>query len=139
MHLALASRPEEKDFQPEPFSLHYQRSLFSSLQSLVRGTYQNLQKNLKKLPEEIQEEATEILGMRKDVLNCMRMIYARKINTMKIRTHGDYHLGQVLFTGKDFVILDFEGEPARAYSEQRIKRSPIRDVAGMIRSFHYAA
>jgi maltose alpha-D-glucosyltransferase/alpha-amylase len=139
MHLALNSQPQMPDFEPEAFSLHYQRSVYSSFTSLVRGTFQSLEKNMNKLPESVREEAQEVLGMRNDILDCLKQIFAEKITTMKIRTHGDYHLGQVLFTGKDFVIIDFEGEPARSFSERRLKRSPLRDVAGMIRSFHYAA
>ncbi|GEO05924.1 trehalose synthase [Adhaeribacter aerolatus] len=139
MHLALNASPQTPDFEPEPFSLHYQRSMFSSFTSLVRGTFQSLDKNLKKLPESVRVEAQEIMGLKNDILNVLKEIFAEKITTMKIRMHGDYHLGQVLFTGKDFMIIDFEGEPARAFSERRLKRSPLRDVAGMIRSFHYAA
>lgn len=138
MHLALASG-KGPDFTPEPFSLHYQRSLYSSFQSLVRRTFQNLSRNIKKLPQDVQAEAEEILAMRDDILKRLQQIYRKKIDVVKIRIHGDYHLGQTLFTGKDFVILDFEGEPSRSYSERRLKRSPLRDVAGMIRSFHYAA
>jgi maltose alpha-D-glucosyltransferase/alpha-amylase len=139
MHIALAAHPDVKDFEPEAFSLHYQRSLYSSLQTLVRTTYQTLERSIKRLPEPFLPLAEEVQGMKKDVLQRFKSIYDHKIEALKIRTHGDYHLGQVLFTGRDFVILDFEGEPARSYSERRLKRSPLRDVAGMLRSFHYAA
>ncbi len=73
------------------------------------------------------------------LLGRLHHLIDKKIQTLKIRTHGDYHLGQVLYTGKDFVIIAFEGEPSRSITERRLKQSALRDVAAMVRSFHYAA
>ncbi len=136
-HLQLFSLNKE-DFAPEAFSLLYQKSLYQSMQGLVRRNFQLLRKNLKILPEHLQAEAGNIAALEPKILGRLQKITQQKINAMKIRIHGDYHLGQVLYTGKDFLIIDLEGEPARPLSERRLKHSPVKDLAGMIRSFHYA-
>ncbi len=138
-HVALASEPDDPNFAPEPFTDFYRRSLYHAMLSLADEAFQLLRRRLLDLPEAIQEDARRALELEPEARRRFRSIRDRKITAMRIRCHGDYHLGQVLHTGKDFVIIDFEGEPARPLSERRIKRSPLRDVAGMLRSFHYAS
>ena len=139
LHLALASGVEVKAFVPEPFSELYQRSLYQSMRSATGKTFRFLAQRLDALPGEAERDAARrLLGAKDTLLSRFRPLLDHKIEALRIRCHGDYHLGQVLFTGKDFVIIDFEGEPARPLSERRIKRSPLRDVAGMLRSFDYA-
>ncbi|HEY51381.1 MAG TPA: maltose alpha-D-glucosyltransferase [Dehalococcoidia bacterium] len=138
LHLMLASASVDPRFTPEPFSLAYQRSLFHSMRSYTNRVLRLLQQRLSKLPDDAIPIAKAILDKESTIIQHFREITRQNIGGMRIRCHGDYHLGQVLYTGDDFVIIDFEGEPARYLTERRIKRSPLRDVAGMIRSFHYA-
>jgi maltose alpha-D-glucosyltransferase/alpha-amylase len=139
LHRALASGASDKDYRPEAFSLHYQRSLFSSLQSLVRETYQNLSRNKSKLPADMQANTERITAYRPKLLAIFKRIYAKKLDALKIRIHGNYHLGQVLLTGKDLAISDYSGDPALSYSERRLKRSPLIDLASMVLSIHKVA
>ena len=139
LHLTLASETVNRDFSPEPFSLNYQRGLFESMRSLTRQNLQLLERQLRKLPPSVAENASRVIAQEPEIIKRFRALLDRRLGAQRLRIHGDFHLGQVLYTGKEFLIIDFEGEPARPLSVRRLKHTPLRDVAGMIRSFHYVA
>jgi maltose alpha-D-glucosyltransferase/alpha-amylase len=136
MHLALSSVPGNSDFSPEPFTPLARRSLYQSMRNLTAKVFQLARE--KQLPEPAAVRIRDVVAMEKNVLAVFQRLLDHEIKATRIRCHGDFHLGQILFTGKDFVIIDFEGEPARSFSERRRKRSPLHDVAGMLRSYDYA-
>ena len=137
MHLAIASG-QHPDFVPEGFSALYQRSLYQSMRTLKMDVFDELRRRMGKLPEAAQSQAKEVLRHDAEIMRRFRLLVDRRIVSTRIRCHGDFHLGQVLCTGNDFVIVDFEGPEASSLSERRIKRSSLRDLASMMRSFHYA-
>jgi maltose alpha-D-glucosyltransferase / alpha-amylase len=138
MHLTLAQGPA-KDFKPEEYSLHYQRSVFSSMQALIRESTQALEKKFHTLSEQTQKEAQFLLDNKENLLNVSRRIYQKKLDIWKTRTHGSYSLKKLLMSGKDVIIQDFGGKQEKSFSARRLKRSPLRDIAEMIISFHYVA
>lgn len=139
LHLALAQEPDDPAFAPEPFTPFYQRSIYQSARQLHRRVLDQLQQRLDDIPEQGRDDARQVLARSADILNSFHSLLSRKMTAQRTRYHGHLDLGEVLFTGKDFVIIDLEGETGRTLSDRRIKRSPLRDVATMIRSFHYAA
>ncbi len=139
MHLALGQNNTHKDFTSEEFSLHFQRSLFSGLNTLLRSAFDPLKKSVSEFRTNHQAEINLFMSMKEEILQKCSHIYEKKIEAIKIRPHGNYSLSSILFKEGDFVITNFEGDFSFSLTERRLRKSPVVDLASMLFSFHDVA
>jgi len=139
MHQALAMAKQDPALSAEPMHPEEFQEMAGNLRRHAMRVLDRLKENLARLPDDFVEQGGLLLSRRRELLNAFQALASAEIGGLKTRIHGDYRLGQVLLVKHDFVILDFEGEPSRSLAERRLKQSPLQDVAGMLRSFSYAA
>ncbi|HUI61937.1 MAG TPA: maltose alpha-D-glucosyltransferase [Steroidobacteraceae bacterium] len=138
LHRALATPTADPAFSPEPIAAEDIAAWRSGTAAQASQTLQLLSRSIAGLPASVTGDAESLLARRAGLMRRIESTVAAVPRGLKIRCHGDYHLGQVLLRRNDFIIVDFEGEPARPLAERRLKQSPLRDVAGMLRSLAYA-
>jgi maltose alpha-D-glucosyltransferase/alpha-amylase len=138
LHNALLPAKNMEAFEPEWFDAEDHEALRVRVMSELNDSFSMLRQNINKLSPEARTMGLQLLESQQDLAAILKETYLMSSNAMKLRLHGDLHLGQVLVANDRFLITDFEGEPGRCYEERRIKQSPVKDIAGMIRSFHYA-
>jgi maltose alpha-D-glucosyltransferase/alpha-amylase len=138
MHVALSANLSDDAFKPEAFAKEELQGLVGKMKERVIDVTSRL-RSVSGLPDEMSAHVDELIGARSKVEAKLDALVSLAPQLLKMRVHGDYHLGQVLHVGGDFVIFDFEGEPLRPLVERRAKNSALKDVAGMVRSFSYAA
>jgi maltose alpha-D-glucosyltransferase/alpha-amylase len=138
MHTALYNPKAEPDFAPEPFTDAYRRFLRQRLANLLDSRYTLLIDKYRTLDEPTQRLAWKFMESKELINEFSDELSRQPLDSLRVRIHGDYHLGQVLSADEDFIIIDFEGEPEASIQDRKIKHSPLKDVAGMVRSYHYA-
>ncbi len=138
MHLALSVNTKDKLFKIEKFTPSYRTWLYDHLCHLLEGRLHLLEQRKDQLDEEAREMAEKLQRKKGLVMKFFEQVKKKPLKSLRTRIHGDYHLGQILYYNRDYVIIDFEGEPESSIHDRKIKHSPIKDVAGIVRSFHYA-
>jgi maltose alpha-D-glucosyltransferase/alpha-amylase len=139
LHLALAGEAVDPLFRPEPYDIMHQQSMYGSVSAHMARTFDVLRSKRASMSPELRAMADEVITREGEIDRLLERVTKRRLDVVRLRVHGDFHLGQVLWTGDDFLMIDFEGEPGRPLSQRRFKRNPLRDVAGMLRSLEYAS